>query len=460
MVHFAMGRTIYKFFLTLTLLLFVQLVSGENKTFTLVLDAGHGGHDAGAIGTYSKEKNINLNITLKVAQLIQRNMPDVKIVFTRKTDVFIPLHERAAIANRNKADLFISIHTNSLEGGKLAYGSETYSLGMARSKENLEIAKRENSVILYENDYQKSYAGFNPKSSESYIIFEFMQDKYMRQSVELAKAIQTEYHNVGRADKGVKQAGFLVLRETTMPSVLTELGFISTPQEEQYLNSQKGTDELATAIYRGFAAYKQSVQRSKSVVLDNAGRKSDAPIGTQFSEVMKAEVKAGRDARERDIKNSNAKDGNQSIPERRVVSTKSGGQKENLSDTGSATTAPSDKRDVKSPLSSANSHATLINMGNSNERNNAKTKPCFKIQILTAPRMLRNDSQHFKGLDKVDYYKDGNIYKYTYGSTTDYNEIVRLKRSIVEKFPDCFIIAMQGDQRISIAEARAALKKK
>ena len=234
------------------------LASSGARGFVLVLDAGHGGNDPGAVGKYSKEKDINLRVTLRVGQLVEQNCKDVKVVYTRKTDVFVPLDDRATIANNAKADLFISIHTNSLPKGRVAYGSETYSLGMARAEENLAVAKRENSVILYEQDYEERYSSFNPNSSESYIIFEFIQDSYMKQSVDLAQAIQKHYKTAGRQDKGVHQAGFLVLRKTSMPSVLTELGFISTPAEETYLNSAAGVEQLAMSIYRGFLDYRKA----------------------------------------------------------------------------------------------------------------------------------------------------------------------------------------------------------
>lgn len=209
----------------------VSWANAEKRNFTLVIDAGHGGHDAGAVGAYSKEKDINLRVALAFGKLVEENCPDVKVIYTRKRDVFIPLQTRADIANRNKADLFISVHTNALPAGRLAYGSETYTLGMARANANLAVAKRENSVITLENDYKSTYQGFDPNKAESYVIFEFMQDKFMKQSVDLASAIQKQYVNAGRPNKGVHQAGFLVLRNTSMPSVLTELGFITTPAE-------------------------------------------------------------------------------------------------------------------------------------------------------------------------------------------------------------------------------------
>ena len=190
----------------------VMASAAVNRGFTLVIDPGHGGHDAGALGASSKEKNINLNVALSFGKYVERYCPDVNVVYTRKTDKFVTLHERANIANRNKADLFVSIHTNALPSGKQARGMETYTLGMHRAGDNFDVAKRENAVILYEKDYQQHYEGFDPNSSESYIMFEFMQDKNMEQSVELAKMVQRRTcTSANRYDKGVKQAGFLVL---------------------------------------------------------------------------------------------------------------------------------------------------------------------------------------------------------------------------------------------------------
>ena len=228
------------------------------KGFTLVLDAGHGGKDPGALGKKGKEKNINLAVTLAVGKLVEQNLKDVKVIYTRKTDVFVELNERAAIANRAKADLFVSIHTNALPKGAQGHGSETYTLGMHRAADNLAVAKRENSVIMLENDYENRYEGFDPKSAESYIIFEFMQDKNMEKSVNLATLIQQQFRAAGRIDKGVHQAGFLVLRNTSMPSCLIELGYISTASEENYLVSDRGVNELAMSIYQAIKKYKAS----------------------------------------------------------------------------------------------------------------------------------------------------------------------------------------------------------
>ena len=230
----------------------------ENRNFIVVIDPGHGGRDPGAIGKRGKEKNINLNVALKLGKLIQNNCKDVSIIYTRDKDTFVGLDRRAQIANNAKADLFISIHTNSVARGRTVRGTETYTLGLHRTEDNLEVAKKENAVILIENDYEQRYAGFNPNSSESYIIFEFLQDKNMEKSVQLATQIQRQFKNTAkRIDKGVHQAGFLVLRETTMPGVLVELGYISTPDEERYLLSEAGTDALAKSIYRAFLQYKE-----------------------------------------------------------------------------------------------------------------------------------------------------------------------------------------------------------
>ena len=232
--------------------------------FTLVIDAGHGGHDSGAPGAISKEKDINLKVALAFGKLVERNCSDVKVVYTRTTDVFVPLIERANIANRNKADLFISVHTNALDGGKISRGFETYTLGMHRANDNLNVAKRENSVILIEKNYKQRYAGFDPNSAESYIMFELMQDKNMANSVNLAKLIQSEVCSIsGRVNKGVHQAGFLVLRETSMPSCLIELGFITTPDEEKYLNTADGQNTIAMGIYNAFLKYKKRYGATK-----------------------------------------------------------------------------------------------------------------------------------------------------------------------------------------------------
>jgi N-acetylmuramoyl-L-alanine amidase len=266
--------------------------SVEMQTFVVVIDAGHGGHDPGASGKISKEKDINLHVALLLGKLIQTNCPDVKVVYTRRKDEFIPLDRRAAIANNAQANLFISIHTNSLPKGKSHIsGASTWTLGLAKSEENLEVAKRENAVILYESDYQTRYAGFNPNSAESYIIFEFMQDKYMSQSVHLASLIQQEFRTTcRRTDRGVHQAGFLVLKASAMPGILIELGFISNPEEERYLNSEKGSQTLANGIYQAFLTYKQEQEERRKAGEEETKQKTPEPETTDETTVFKIQL--------------------------------------------------------------------------------------------------------------------------------------------------------------------------
>ena len=261
--------------LTATTLLLNLLISQAQQRFTVVIDPGHGGKDPGSIGSVVYEKNINLTVALLLGNLIEQNHKDVKVVYTRKTDVFIPLDERANIANRMKADVFISIHTNSVRKGSVA-GTETFTLGLAGSEENLEVAMRENSVISMEDDYLQKYEGFDPASTESYIIFEFIQNKHMEQSVLLASEIQQSFVRINRENRGVRQGGFLVLRKTSMPSVLIELGFLSNRVEEAFLMSKEGQRLLAQSVYQAFSNYKNDFDR-KGGLTDRASETAYLP---------------------------------------------------------------------------------------------------------------------------------------------------------------------------------------
>lgn len=391
-----------------------------SKEFTVVIDAGHGGHDPGAVGKISKEKNINLKVALKLGSLIEKNCSDVKVIYTRKKDVFIPLNRRAEIANDAKADLFISIHTNALANNRTAQGASTWTLGLAKSEANLEVAKRENSVILYENDYRTRYAGFNPNSSESYIIFEFMQDKYMAQSVHLASLVQKQFrHLCRRTDRGVHQAGFLVLKASAMPSVLIELGFISTPEEERYLNSSAGVDEMAKGIYHAFLDYK---------------REHELRLTGSNKTTMAAEPK--------NIKSENALTMNQSKKEQE--------QKNNEVQRTESTINETPQNQTFEP---ADSRSIVI------ESKTEETEIIFKLQILTSGQPLSQNDKRLKGLRGIDYYKEGNFYKYTYGASPDYNKVLRTKRSIATLFNDAFIIAFRSNEKININEAIAEFKK-
>ena len=230
-------------------------IFAQKTLSTIVIDAGHGGKDSGALGRKSKEKDIVLSVAKQLGQMITDSFPEINTIYTRETDVFIPLKERATIANKAKADLFISIHANSSKK-KDVKGAETYVLGLHRSKDNLEVAQKENSVIVLEDDYTNTYQGFDPSQPESYIIFELMANTHLEQSIQMASQVQDAFVKSDRGDRGVKQAGFLVLRETSMPSILIELGFISNTDEEKYMNSPKGKDELVNSIFRAFKTYK------------------------------------------------------------------------------------------------------------------------------------------------------------------------------------------------------------
>ena len=242
-----------------------MMVYGANKQFTLVIDAGHGGHDAGAVGAISKEKNLTLKFALAFGKLVEERCPDVKVVYTRRTDRFIELYRRAEIANQYGADLFISFHINALPKGRVARGFQTYTLGTSKRTgkktgvmENLEVAKRENSVIFLEKDYKQTYQGYDPNSPESNIMFEFVQDKNMENSVELAKYMQKYVcQATGRQDMGAQQDNLAVLRLTSMPGCLIELGFISTRDEEQYMNSPAAVSQYSRGIFNAFLNYRK-----------------------------------------------------------------------------------------------------------------------------------------------------------------------------------------------------------
>ena len=230
------------------------------KIQTIVIDAGHGGKDTGALGKLTNEKTLNLAVAKKFGAYIEENMPDVKVVYTRKTDKFVELSERAAIANRNNADVFVSIHCNSTEGTTTANGAETFVMGESKNEKNLAVAKKENAAILLE-DNTDAYDNFDPNSTEAYILFSLTQSLYQTQSLNLADKVQKQFKNkAGRHDRGVQQAGFLVLWKTSMPSILVELGFINNVKEEQFLNSEKGQTQMALALYRAFEEYKREFE--------------------------------------------------------------------------------------------------------------------------------------------------------------------------------------------------------
>lgn len=385
-----------------------------NRNFTLVIDAGHGGHDAGARGAISMEKNINLSVALQFGRYVEKYMPEVRVIYTRKTDKFVSLIERANIANRANADLFISVHTNALPAGKIARGFETYTLGMHRAKDNLDVAMRENSVISMEKDYKQTYQGFDPKSSESYIIFEFIQGKNMERSVELARMIQRKVcDNANRPDKGVHQAGFLVLRETSMPSCLIELGFITTPDEERILNNSDRVNEIAKSIYDGFAQYRN---------------KYDKRVTVPYRPLQSGDVE--------ELKEQESQ--HQVEPQRKNEAQK---KVEVLKKTEALKrTEPQKKAEVQKRVVAQ-------------KKPEPKDAPVFKLQIFVSDRILRKGDAHFKGETDYESFREGNLVKYTMGSSTNYNEVYRLRKSLQEKFPEAFIIAFKNGQKYDVNQA-------
>lgn len=395
-------------------------VRGADRKFVLVIDAGHGGRDAGALGKYSKEKNINLNVALAFGKYVERNNPDVKVVYTRKTDVFVPLYERAEIANRNKADLFISIHTNALERGRIARGFETYTLGDGRSnatKTNLEVAKRENSVILLEENYEQHYVGYDPNSPESNIMFEFVQDRNLTKSIEFAKMLQKNVcRAASRPDKGVHQSNLAVLRLTSMPACLVELGFITTADEEALLNDRNRLDQMAVGIYNAFVEYKNKNYNGISVPY-----RTDSPMLPETPAQEPANTSETQD--DASVRQQ---------PEQRTVAETTPQQQEQQ------TVAPQPE---PQPAASADG------------------RPVFKIQILVSSLNLKDGDAHLKGLTGCERYEENGMQKYTYGASENYNEIYRLRKQILDKFPEAFIIAFKDGRKTDVNQAIKEFKR-
>ncbi len=396
--------------LVLLLSLALSVDGAQKKSFTLCIDAGHGGGDPGAKGKITKEKTLTLRYALAFGRIIEQNCPDVKVVYTRKTDRFIELWQRAEIANKAKADLFVSVHINSLPRGHIARGYQTYTLGRSRRDgnkqgyiENLEVAKRENAVILYEKDYQQHYEGFDPNSPESNILFELVQDKNLENSIQLAKFMQKNICSAtGRQDKGVYQDNLAVLRLTSMPACLMELGFISTPDEEQYMNSDRALQQYTRGFYNAFVAYKNKVAPNIKVPYKPA---------TELPEPTPQEKPAEK------VKEP--------------------------ADNTLAQTQPAPQPLLSQPVADEQPA----------EPATAGDAPVFKVQILTSGSLLKPGNRLLKGRTDAAYYREGGIYKYTVGASTNYQEIYRLRKEVLPKFPEAFIIAFRGDKKMDVNEA-------
>lgn len=400
--------------LMLAVMLLALITEVGAKEFTLVIDAGHGGHDTGAPGKFSKEKDINLKTALAFGKYVEKNCPDVKVIYTRKKDVFVELKDRAGIANKAKADLFISIHTDALENNSVARGMTTYTLGMHRAKDNLDVAQRENSVILIEKNYKETYQGFDPNSAESYIIFEFMQDKNMQRSVDLATFIQNKTCQAAdRPSRGVKQAGFLVLRETSMPSCLVELGFITTPAEEKLLNEDVTIDNIAKGIYNAFVEYKKKYDNNITV-----------PYKAEEPTINIVDVVPGQEKKE-EVRAEK--------PDKTVKAEEKEEKKE-----GKKKKEKEEEEKEKTLYVASGDNAGV---------------PVFKVQILATDKPFKKGDAHFKGRTDYNQYIENGMTKYTIGETTDYNEILRLKSELQATFGDCFVVAFKEGQKMNISEA-------
>ena len=387
-------QNIYKFFLLLICLL-TATASVSGRDFVVVIDPGHGGKDVGAVGKKAREKDINLGVALKLGDLIRENFDDVKIVYTRDDDTFISLQGRADIANKAHGDLFISIHTNSVDRRSknrlTVHGAATYTLGLHRSEENLEVAKRENSVIVLEDDYTARYCGFDPNSTESYIVFELSQNKHMEQSIGFASEIQKNFTSAKREDRGVRQAGFLVLRKTSMPSVLIEVGFIANRSEERYLASERGQQQLALSISNAFDNYKRALDNRQVATLARSSTEENAPIASPTDKVLPP-----------------------------------AGSEEDILRRKKARQAAEQER----------------------QADDEKNKIVYKIQILTSKEKLPANSRLLKGYKNVECVKGRSFYKYYYGKSTRFNEISRLRKRVIKDFKDAYIVVFKNGKEV------------
>lgn len=368
--------------------------SGSGYTFkTIVLDAGHGGHDTGCRGVIDNEKNVTLDIVLKLGALIKKTYPGVKVVYTRQTDTFIELYERANIANRVKADLFVSVHCNASKS-PTAYGTETWLMGLHKSDGNLEVSKRENDVIMLEDNYQENYEGFDPNSPEGYIILSMNQNAHIDQSINLASKVEEEFVKDGRQTRGVKQAGFLVLWRTTMPAILIETGFLTNREEERYLVSEKGKNEVAASILQAVALFKAEVENDYSQL---------AFVQDQIN---------------------NAANDEQKVP-------------------------PPDKMEA----SGTNGHSGMVAADSSLKIPNAAPPPVvYKIQITASEKLIPLNDPRFAGTkDIVNDKSEKGINRYVVGNYTDLQDTQQRLTMLRQKgFKDAFIVAYKDGKRIPL----------
>ncbi len=404
-----------------------KIAVGQVKT--VVIDPGHGGAKPGALGKKSKEKDVTLSIALKLGKVITDNFSDVTVIFTRKTDVDISLSERAKLANRSKADLFLSIHANSHPKTE-SKGVESFVMGLSNSKANLEVAKKENADILLENDYKNNadYNGFDPNSPESYIMFALYQNAYMDKSLNFAKLIQDQYKSkIRTTNRGVKQAELFVLYKTTMPSVLTEVGFISNPTEEEYINSDEGQAEIVYCLFNAFAEYKAAEEGTKKI----ANPKIDIP---GFN----------KDKKKQDNKNADKK----------ADTTKAETKKDTADNKTAATDTTTTINSNENSTVKADTPKGITGTAKTTLPTNTE-RAVYRIQFLTAEKELAKDSPHFKGITDYIMLKDTKYRYLTAATATNLDEAKALQKEIqANGFKDAFIVPFFKGERISFEEAR------
>ena len=442
-------------FIFITLLFCVASADAQNKRFTLVIDAGHGGGDTGAIGVAkTREKDLTLKFALAFGKLVEKNCPDVKVIYTRKTDKFVELYRRAEIANNNKADLFISVHINALPKGHIARGFQTYTLGRSRRTgkktgvlENLEVAKRENAVIFQEQNYKQNYRGFDLNSPESNILFEFIQDTNMENSAELAKYMQRYVcQATGRADMGAHQDNLAVLRLTSMPGCLIELGFISTADEERYMNSSTATEQYARGIYNAFAAYKKRHGGSITVPYLPNPVEEKAPAKPVVKEEPQKEEPQTQVPPTQETQTTAAPV--ETPPMSVTPEPQETTESQVVPETPAVTPVQESAKPQKEPETPVVAPVA------------AADAPIFKVQILVSSQKLKAGDSRLKGQTGVDSYVENGMTKYTVGASENYNEIYHLRKSLLDKFPEAFIIAFKGGKRMDVQQAIKEFKNK
>lgn len=432
-----------------------ELKSKNEKSMIVVIDPGHGGKDPGAVNKGIREKDVVLGIGLKLGRLLNENYPDVKVIYTRNTDMFVPLIERSRIANKNKADLFISIHANHC-GTPPTRGTETFVLGLHRSADNLEVAKKENSVILLEEDYTQNYEGFDPNLSESYIMFELVQDIYMDQSLSFADAIQNQFKTnlSSTPNRGVKQAGFLVLRQSSMPSVLIEAGFLSNQAEANFLNSSEGQQNIAVSILEAFRKFKSknsvSPVQSKTnnqplaVTEENTGKSNKkADIKTEVAEKLPENITSEKPVNAAETNLAAIKSPEKStISSDKVASEKS----EPKEQPKNAIQVQPDKAQEK--LQVINSEAKLPVSGEIN--GTPEVNSYFSVQIGANITPVEPIATNFKGLKEIRREKTDKYYRYYIGKETSISKIKPIWQQVKLKFPQAFIVSFADGKRTII----------